>query len=113
MTVQEIVNQLKMTVLCGNDDQLSRKVTSGYSCDLLSRVMANGEKDSLWITVQAHINVVAIASLHEMACVVIPENIEVPKATIDKAIDEEIVLLSCEADAFTIASKLTMLSKDQ
>jgi predicted transcriptional regulator len=111
MTVQEIVKQLNMTVLCGSDDELQKQVSSGYACDLLSRVMANGQKDSLWITVQSHINVVAIASLHEMACVVIPEKIAVPAETIEKAKQEGIVLLSCEKDTFTIASQLPSLSK--
>jgi len=72
-------------------------------------VMANGKKDGLWITVQAHMNIVAIASLHDMACIVVPESIEVPESTLSKAEEEQVIILSSDQDAFTLAQKLSAL----
>ena len=52
-----------------------KDVTCGYVCDLLSWVMAHGEEGMAWVTVQTHLNVVAVAALAEMACVILPEGI--------------------------------------
>jgi hypothetical protein len=49
------------------------EVTCGYTCDLLSWVMARGKAGCAWVTVQTHMNVVAVASLHDMACIICPE----------------------------------------
>ena len=49
-----------------------REVTCGYVCDLLSWVMAHGDEGMAWVTVQTHLNVIAVAVLSEMACVILP-----------------------------------------
>ncbi len=72
MTVQELI------ALTGAKDMTpdapkDREVTCGYTCDLLSWVMAHGKAGMAWITVQTHMNVIAVASLMEMAAVIIPE----------------------------------------
>ena len=53
----------------------STEVCCGYTCDLLSWVMAHGKKGMAWITVQTHMNVIAVASLMEMSAVILPEGI--------------------------------------
>lgn len=83
MKISDIVEKLNLKAISGSE-LLEREVSSGYCCDLLSWVMAHGEKNGLWITVQTHVNVVAIATLLEMACVIIPENIDVDKKVIEK-----------------------------
>ena len=55
---------------------LDTQVSCGYTCDLLSWVMAHGKQGMAWITVQTHMNVIAVASLMEMAAVIIPEGIQ-------------------------------------
>ena len=80
-----------------------REIACGYTCDLLSHVMGKGQADMAWITVQAHMNVIAVAALLDMACVIIPENIEVKQDTLDKAAEEEIPVLSTPKTAFEIA----------
>ena len=51
---------------------LEKEVRCGYTCDLLSWVMAHGEEGMAWVTVQTHMNVIAVAVLSEMACVILP-----------------------------------------
>ena len=65
------------------DVALDRDVTCGYVCDLLSWVMAHGEEGMAWVTVQTHLNVVAVAALAEMACVILPEGIVMEQESLD------------------------------
>lgn len=77
-------------------------VICGYSCDLLSWVMANGQAGCGWITVQTHMNVVAVASLHDMACIILPEGVEMEAPSLQKAADEGIAVITSPMPAFRI-----------
>ena len=79
-----------------------REVTCGYTCDLLSWVMAHGAEGMAWITVQTHMNVVAVAALAEMACVILPENIDMPKDILAKAEEEGLRVLKSPMTAYSI-----------
>ena len=82
------------------------EVTDGCVCDLLSWVMARGEAGMVWVTVQTHLNVIAVACLHDFACVIVPENIEVPQATIDKAKEEGVVIYSSSKTSYAVCCEL-------
>ncbi len=69
------------------------EISCGYTCDLLSWVMAKGKAGCAWVTVQTHMNVVAVASLHDMACIICPEGIEPEEDSVNKAADEGIAVL--------------------
>lgn len=71
-------------------------------CDLLSWVMANGEEGEAWITVQIHSNIIAVASLLDFSCIIVPENIEVDEEVLVKASEEEIPIISTGLDAYGI-----------
>ncbi len=83
-----------------------RDVTCGYTCDLLSWVMAHGDQGMAWVTVQTHLNVVAVAALSDMACVVLPEDIRMEGECLDKARDEGIAVLSSPLTAYEICGRL-------
>ena len=98
------VNQLKELI---NAESLSvpandREVTSGMVCDLLSWVMAGGKPGMAWVTVQTHLNVIAVAALHDISCIILPEGIKMEGAPLQKAIDEGIVVLSSPLTAYNI-----------
>ena len=82
--------------------EMNKEVQCGYTCDLLSWVMAHGEEGMAWVTVQTHMNVVAVAVLAEMACVIMPENISMPKESLEKAADEGLVVLKSPLTAYEI-----------
>ena len=63
MTVQDVVDKLNLTVFSGGPQGLSTAIAGGYTSDLLSDVMGHADAGYLWITLQAHKNVIAIASL--------------------------------------------------
>jgi len=105
MTVEQIVKELSLKVLTGRD-HLKREISSVYCGDLLSRVMAKSSKGSLWITIQTHVNIVAVATLLEMACIIIPEDIAVDEKTLAKAEEEHVVILSSPLSAYTLSGRL-------
>lgn len=82
-----------------------REITGIKCCDLLSWVMANGGEGDAWITVQTHLNVVAVAALLDMACIIVPEGIEMEEATLEKARDQSVTVLAADTDAFGIFSR--------
>jgi len=67
MTIQELAALIDGAVQTKTVDT-SREVTCGYCCDLLSWVMAKGREGMAWATVQAHMNVVAVAVLAAVLC---------------------------------------------
>ena len=98
----ELINAQDMTPEVEED----REITCGYTCDLLSWVMAHGCEGMAWVTVQIHMNVIAVASLAEMACVILPENIEMPPESLKKAEDEGLAVLQSPLTAFGICGRM-------
>ena len=84
-----------------------REIISGYTCDLLSHVMGKGQADMAWITVQAHMNVIAVAALLDFACVIIPENLPVEETIVKKAQDEDIIVFSSDKTAYELVALLS------
>ena len=83
-----------------------RDITCGYVCDLLSWVMAHGRPGMAWVTVQTHMNVVAVASLSEMACIILPEGIRMEDAPLAKAQEEGIAVVVSPLSAYAICQRM-------
>jgi len=105
-TLQDIIGTLDLKVLTEPKDFQQVTPTSGYASDLLSCVMAGAKGQSLWVTLQAHANVVAVSALLEVSAVIITENAMPEQAVIDKANEEGITLLSTSQPTFYVAGKL-------
>ena len=105
MTVQDLITLIDATDVTPETSKQT-EVTCGYTCDLLSWVMAHGATGMAWVTVQTHMNVIAVASLMEMAAVIIPEGIEMEEASLQKARDEEITVLQSDKTAYEICAIL-------
>ncbi len=106
MTLQEIIDALDLTVLAGSKDFRQVIPTSGYTSDLLSCVMAGAKGQSVWVTLQAHMNVVAVAALLDVSAVIITEGALPEPAVITKANAENITLLSTDQSTFYVVGKL-------
>lgn len=100
MTVNELATLINGNVLAGHGEN---PVRCGCACDLLSWVMAKGSEGCAWVTVQTHMNVVAVASLHDMACIIWPESIEPDEASVKKADEEGIAVLYSPLSTYHIA----------
>ncbi len=105
MTIRELLDRLPLVNL-GNESDLDKSIKGGYVGDLLSNVMRFAREGNIWITVQTHINVVAVATLVGMSGIIFPCGINPPEETITKAKEEHIALLSTELDAFTLCGKI-------
>ena len=87
-----------------------RKEAKGvYICDLLSLVMAKSSSLNLWITIQTHVNIIAVASLMELSTIIVAEGMDIDEETIVKANDIGIPLLRSKLSSFELASKLSKL----
>jgi serine kinase of HPr protein (carbohydrate metabolism regulator) len=105
MTVRELISRINFENLTG-DVNLDREITSGYTSDLLSDVIANIGQNAVWITVQRHINILGVAKLRDVSAIVIPRNLIVENAVIEKAKDEHIAILRDGRSAFEISGLL-------
>lgn len=105
MTIQQFID-LTNAKLVTPEVPTDREISCGYTCDLLSWVMAHGAADMAWITVQTHMNVVAVAALMDMAAVIAPEGITFEAEVIEKAQEEGIALLECRETAYSLCGKM-------
>ena len=108
MKLKEIVEKLQLRVLTGQD-RLETEVTGGYASDLLSDVMANAKGGNLWITLQTHENIIAVAKLRDLAGIIIINNRKPDEETLRRAKEENVPLLCSAEIAFRIAGKLYAL----
>ena len=106
MNLQQIIDRLNLTVLTDPQDFTLIQPDGGYTSDLLSCVMAGAKNNYLWITLQAHLNIVAIAALLDVAAIIITENAKPDSATIAKANEQGVILLSTAKQTNEIDGRL-------
>lgn len=106
MNLQQIIEQLDLTVLTEPREFGSIQPTGAYSSDLLSCVMAGAKQGSLWTTLQAHLNIVAVAALNEVAAVIITENAQPDEASLVKANQQGVILLSTALSTYDVNGRL-------
>ena len=105
LTVSELVNKLSLHVFCG-EENLGREITGGYVSDLLSDVMGFAKEGEVWITLQTHKNVIAIASLKDLAAVILVKGNALEEDALQKAIEEGIPVLGADGQTFETVGKI-------
>lgn len=110
MKVSELIEKLGLTVYTGSVG-LDNEITGGYVSDLLSDVMGNGKEGNVWITLQNHMNVIAIASLKEMACIILVKGIVPVAEIVEKAVEEGVPVLGSKENTFELSGKIYQLLK--
>lgn len=108
MQVREFVEKTGFQVYA-SEEALEKEISGVFVGDLLSWVMGNCEPDQVWVTVQSHLNIVAVSALKEISCLVIAHNAEVEQETIDKAIEENIAICTSDLSAYEICKKCAEL----
>jgi predicted transcriptional regulator len=108
MKLQDIVEKLELNVKSGNA-LLDREVTGGYVSDILSDVLAHGESDDIWVTIQIHLNIIPIASMKELAGIIITNGRQPDEETLKKADEENIPVMGTGMSAFQVVGKLYQL----
>jgi hypothetical protein len=92
---------LQKVVFCSDDE-----IETGYCGDLMSDVIANADSNSIWITIQAHKNSIAVALIKDIKAIVFANNVEIDSDLIEKAKEEKINLLRSEKNSFHISGML-------
>lgn len=105
MKLSEIVKRLDLTV-CTAKDNLDIEVSGGYSSDLLSDVIGNSKEGNVWITLQVHENIVAVASLKNLVGIILVNNRKPQAETVEKAEREKIPIAVSELPTFELVGKL-------
>ncbi len=108
MKVSDIVEKLGLAVYSGRNG-LNREISGGYVSDLLSDVMGNACEGEVWITLQVHQNVIAIASLKDLAAVILVNGFQPQENTMQHSETENIPVLGTDLSTFEIAGKLYQL----
>lgn len=108
MIVRQIVDKLDLKVVAG-ERGLDSTISGGYSADLLSCVMARAKQGNVWLTLQAHPNVIAVASLLELAAVIVTEDAAVPSDVVERANSEGIPVLCTPHTTYWMAGELARL----
>ncbi len=104
--------KLENVSLLNQSNALDKEIISAYTSDLLSDVMGNADEDMAWITMQTHKNVIAIASLKELTCIIITNGNKPAEDMIEAANNENIPVLSTQLSSFQISGILyQMLNK--
>jgi hypothetical protein len=106
MKVAEAVQAISGNIVAAVDEAAVRDVRGGYASDLLSDVMANAVKGDLWITMQKHVNTIAVATLNELAAIVLINGREPEPATLARAEEEHVPIIRTELPAFDVAGIL-------
>jgi hypothetical protein len=105
MTLSELAASLDLKIFAGGV-MLDRPVLGGYASDLLSDVIGHGRKGDLWLTMQVHPNIVAVAVLKDLAGIVLVNGRQPDPGTLEQAQRENIPLLGAGTGAFDLAGRL-------
>jgi predicted transcriptional regulator len=108
MKLTELMKELALTVQSAAT-RLDREVTGGYASDLLSDVMAHSKEGDIWVTIQGHPNVVAVAVLRDLAGIILANGRKPDAETIQRAEEEGIPILCTPLPTFEIAGRLYRL----
>lgn len=88
------------------DADLDKAINGVYIGDLLSLVMAKAKEKNIWITIQTHLNIMAVAELLDLSGIIIAENMEIDENTLEKANELKIPIFKTNYSAYEIACKL-------
>jgi hypothetical protein len=85
---------------------LDRQVSGGYASDLLSDVMGNSREGDLWVTMQKHVNIVAVAQLNGLAAIVLVNGRKPEPDALARAEESGIPIISTPLQAFDVVGIL-------
>ena len=105
MKIVELVQKLNLDVRSAKGN-LDREVAGGYASDLLSDVLANSKEGNLWITLQIHQNIIGVASMKDIAGIILVNGREPEPETLEKAEAENIPVMVTAMPTFELVGKL-------
>ena len=104
--LSQIATSLDLKLLTSANSLAAIHPEGVYTSDLLSCVMAAARSNAIWVTLQAHANIIAVAALLELSAIIITEAAQPEPATLEKAAEQGVVLLSTPRSTFEICGRL-------
>ena len=105
LTISDLVKPFGLKIETGKD-RLDEEVTGGYASDLLSDVIAHSRKGNVWITIQTHPNIVAVATMKELSGIILTGGRQPEAETIQRADQEGIPILTSPLFTFELVGRL-------
>jgi hypothetical protein len=105
VTIADLLKNKDFTLLTSGS-HTDREIKDCYLSDLLSWVMAHAKEGDAWVTIMSHVNIIAVATLLDVALIIIPEGESVPEDTLAKANEEGVALVSTPLSAYQVAKVL-------
>ena len=106
MKLSELMAELDLQIMNRKPIKDDVTVAQGYACDLLSQVLASAKNNSIWMTVQSHLNIIGVAVMAGISAVVVCEGHDIPDNVIQKADEEQVALFKSQENAFQLSGKL-------
>lgn len=107
MTVKELSQIKGFKAVCMPDPE--REILAGYAGDLLSWVMGRASEGCAWVTIMSNVNIVAVCTLADPACIVLSENVQPDPETKMRAEQQGVNILSTELDTFAACARISEL----
>ncbi|MBQ2316324.1 MAG: hypothetical protein II372_03385 [Clostridia bacterium] len=104
MTVKQLCENCGFTPICLPEPD--RIVSGAYMGDLLSWVMGRAQENNAWITIMSNINVAAVASLSDVACVILTEDVTLEDDVLAVCNEKGVNVLCSSLPSFETAIKL-------
>lgn len=105
MTVQQLIDS-HLFELVNQGRKTQQEISRSFCCDLLSIAMGRAPTGSAWVTVMGNMNTLAVASLAEVACIILAEGVRLDETAMEKAREQEITVLATEEPVFETAQKI-------
>lgn len=110
MTLKELVAALGLEEITPpQTTNADVPITAGYASDLLSDVLAHAPHGGVLVTLQVHLNVIAVASHAGLQAVVFTSGRRPEQEVVQRAADERIALYAAAADTFEVVGRLYRL----
>lgn len=109
MTVKELIGKMGLQIIALPEGD--REIHGAYCCDLLSWVMGRAKADDVWITIMSNSNIVAVASLADVATILLAEGVVLDESVKQIAEAKGINVLSSEKPIYELSAELASFLK--
>ena len=109
MTVKELALRFGYEIVCMPEPD--REVEGGYAGDLLSWVMGRAKSGDAWITIMSNVNIVAVASLADVACIILAEGVTLDENVRATAEAKGINVFTSQKTAYELAAGLASITR--
>lgn len=107
MTVEQLATIDSFKPICLPDKE--REITGGYAGDLLSWVMGRANEGDAWVTIMSNVNIVAVSTLADPACIVLAEGVSLDPDALERAKQQGVNIVATDLDTFSACVKIASL----